>query len=126
MDEMAREFYPNAISQTPDLAAISISLTSSSTKGYKIADALRKQGIKVIIGGNHATYCPEEAKRHANSVVMGEADEIWESVIEDARKNNLQPLYQAPRLPDLGAICFKRRNPLLDAPPWIWITSRKD
>lgn len=116
-DEALKEFDPDAISDPPDFAAISVNFTAAAARGYKIADALRKRGIKVIIGGNHATYCSEEAKRHADSVVMGEADEIWETIIEDARKNNLQPLYQAKRLPDLGDIRFKRKNPLLDIPP---------
>lgn len=118
VDEVAREFNPEATDEKPELAAVSVNFTSSATRGYQIADALRKQGIKVIIGGNHATYCAEEAKRHADSVVMGEADEIWETVLEDARKNNLQPLYKAPRLPDLSSLQFKRkRNPTLDFPP---------
>ena len=110
VDEVAREFDPDAISQPPDIAAISINFTASATKGYKIADALRKKGIQVIIGGNHATYTPDQAKQHADSIVMGEADEIWESIIEDVRKSNLQPLYRAPRLPDLTSIPFKRKG----------------
>ena len=116
IDEAAVEFIPEDYEGKADLAVVSINFTACATKGYQIADKLRSSGIKVIIGGNHASYCPEEAKRHADSVCIGEADEIWGSIVEDARKNQLKPFYHAPRLPDLGNVRFLRKNPLLDAP----------
>jgi radical SAM superfamily enzyme YgiQ (UPF0313 family) len=116
-DEAARTFNPDSLSYSPDLAAVSVNFTASATRGYEIADALRKRGIKVIIGGNHATYCTEEALRHADSVVQGEADVIWPKIIADAARGGLERVYTAPGLPDLTKIEFPRkRNPILDIP----------
>jgi radical SAM superfamily enzyme YgiQ (UPF0313 family) len=116
IDEAAVEFIPEDYEGKADVAVVSVNFTASATKGYQVADKLRSLGLKVIIGGNHASYCPEEAKRHADSVCIGEADEIWADIVEDLRKNQLKPLYRAPRLPDLGNVRFLRKNPLLDAP----------
>jgi radical SAM superfamily enzyme YgiQ (UPF0313 family) len=117
IDEVAVAFDPNTYAGGADLAAISMNFTGSATRGYEIADALRARGIKVIIGGNHATYTFNQVKRHADSVVTGEVDEIWEGIVRDAQKGVLKPFYAAPRLPNLEEIRFKRRNPILDAPP---------
>ncbi len=116
-DEAARTFDPDSLTYSPDLAAVSVNFTASANRGYEIADSLRKRGIKVIIGGNHATYCTEEALRHADSVVQGEADVIWPKVITDAARGGLERVYTAPGLPDLTKIEFPRkRNPVLDVP----------
>ena len=77
----------------PDLAAISI-MTPLAPRGYEIADRFRKMGVKVVIGGIHASNLPEEASDHADAVVIGEADEIWADIVEDAESGNLKPLYR--------------------------------
>jgi len=116
-DEVSRTFDPDSLSYSPDLAAVSVNFTASANRGYEIADSLRKRGIKVIIGGNHATYCTEEALRHADCVVQGEADVIWPKIITDAARGGLERVYAAPGLPDLTKIEFPRkRNPVLDIP----------
>ena len=116
-DETSQAFDPDSLTYSPDLAAVSVNFTASAPRGYEIADSLRKRGIKVIIGGNHATYCTEEALRHADSVVQGEADVIWPKIITDAARGGLERVYTAPGLPDLTKIEFPRkRNPILDIP----------
>ena len=75
-DETVQAFDMGLLHELPDVAAGSINFTAAARRGYEIADALRNSGVRVIIGGNHATYCTEEALRHADSVVQGEADEI--------------------------------------------------
>jgi len=67
-----------------DLVGITV-LTKTALRAYEIADAYRKKGIPVVLGGIHPTALPEEAKRHADSVVMGEAEEVWPCLIEDFR-----------------------------------------
>ena len=55
-----------------DLVGISC-LTYNSLRGYEISNIFRKKGIPVVFGGYHASLLPEEAKQHADSVVIGEA-----------------------------------------------------
>src|SRR2546428_10857532 len=77
-----------------DLVGISI-FTAQATRGYEIADRFRKRGIKVILGGMHASSLPEEAILHADSVLIGEAETIWPALLEDWKKDQLKKFYRA-------------------------------
>lgn len=67
--------------------------TSGATRAYEIAEACRARGIKTIMGGPHASACPDEAAAHFDSVVIGECDEIWPGIVEDAAAGRLAPRY---------------------------------
>jgi radical SAM superfamily enzyme YgiQ (UPF0313 family) len=76
-----------------DLVAIT-SYSAQIYEAYELASRYRDAGIPVVIGGTHAIAEPEEAKRHADSVVIGEAESLWPKLIEDFKQNNLQPFYR--------------------------------
>ncbi len=59
-----------------DLIGISC-LTCNILRGYEIADKFRRRGKKVVLGGYHPSALPNEAKQHADSVVIGEAELTW-------------------------------------------------
>ena len=73
-------------------AAISID-TFTARRGYILAEKFRKRGIPVIIGGIHATLCPDEAGEFADAVIVGEAEDTWKTVIKDLRAGALQSRY---------------------------------
>jgi radical SAM superfamily enzyme YgiQ (UPF0313 family) len=75
--------------------------TSGATRAYEIAAGCRKAGIPCIMGGPHASALPDEAGRYFDSVAVGECDEIWPAILEDAARGRLQPRYHATRLPEL-------------------------
>ncbi|HPJ38796.1 MAG TPA: radical SAM protein [Spirochaetota bacterium] len=81
-----------------DLVGISC-FTSNSRRAYAIADRFRETGVPVVLGGIHPTLLPEEAARHADAVVTGEAEEVWEDIIHDAESGNLQPFYSRNNIP---------------------------
>jgi len=83
-----------------DLVGIT-SMTYLAPRAYEIADHFRVDGIKVVIGGIHASMLPDEALQHADSVVIGEAENIWPQVVRDCAEGRLQTLYQSPTHPDL-------------------------
>ncbi|MFW9880115.1 MAG: B12-binding domain-containing radical SAM protein [Candidatus Thorarchaeota archaeon] len=83
-----------------DLVGIT-GMTCVIPRSYEIADEYRRRGIPVVMGGIHASMLPEEAISHCNSVVIGEAEEIWIQVVKDAHRNNLQKFYRAANFPDL-------------------------
>ncbi|MEJ2039646.1 MAG: cobalamin-dependent protein, partial [Desulfosarcinaceae bacterium] len=64
------------IDDEPDLVAIETYVTSAY-RAYKIADTYRDRGIPVVLGGLHATACPEEAAQHSDSLILGPAGEAW-------------------------------------------------
>lgn len=81
--------------------------TSGATRAYEIADACREQGMRSIMGGPHASACPDEAGQHFDSIAIGECDEIWPQIVQDAAAGRLQPRYRGT-LSDLEATGFGR------------------
>lgn len=92
-----------------DVAAISI-MTPLAVRGYEIADAFRLKGTKVIIGGFHATWMPDEASQHADSVVIGEAEHLWLKILEDLKNGSLKQRYSAGPAAALDGIPPARRD----------------
>ena len=82
-----------------DVVAISC-LTSNAFRGYRIADAFREKGKTVVMGGIHPSLLPDEALEHADAVVIGEAEGVWEKLLDDIENNRLQKRYHEPN-PDL-------------------------
>lgn len=78
-----------------DLVAITVE-TFTARRAYEIADEYRQRGVKVVMGGIHATLLPEEVALHADSVFTGDAETRWQEMIEDARAARLKPRYDAP------------------------------
>ena len=95
--------------QEVDLIGIT-AITPLAPRGYEIADQFRKRGRKVVIGGIHASWLPEEAKTHADSVVIGEADEIWAEILMDAERGEMKPFYSQKGRTDLRYLPIPRRD----------------
>ncbi|OGC11436.1 hypothetical protein A3K48_02860 [candidate division WOR-1 bacterium RIFOXYA12_FULL_52_29] len=81
--------------------------TFSASRAYEIADLFRQRGTKVLLGGIHPTVLPDEAKEHADAVIVGEAEDAWSEIIGDLRKNELKPFYR-PTFPDLKRLVIPR------------------
>ncbi len=77
----------------PDIVGIT-TLTSSINRTFKLADHYRKNGAKVILGGPYITFAPEEADNKADSIVIGEAEGMWEQCLADFEKGNLKKIYK--------------------------------
>lgn len=89
------------VSESPALVAIS-ALTASIGEAYALADGLRREGIRVVLGGLHVTACPGEALSHADAVVIGEGEPVWPAVLADAERGALRQRYCAARPFDLA------------------------
>ena len=79
-----------------DLVGISC-FTMFAPAVYEIADKFRNLGVPVVLGGYHPSALPEEAKQHANSVVIGEAEYNFPRLIEDLEKGKLKPFYKTDK-----------------------------
>ena len=71
-----------------DIVAITIEAYTAK-RVYHISEKFRKRGIKVIIGGVHATLFPDEVLEHCDSIMIGEAEYIWRFFINDLLRNNI-------------------------------------
>ena len=85
---------PLKFDDAPDLVGITV-LTPLAPGAYRIADEYRRRGVKVVMGGFHATWMPEEALTHADAVVVGEAEGVWGQLIKDAQAGRLKKIYKA-------------------------------
>src|SRR6202046_5274912 len=74
-------------------------MTRMIAKAYRIADAIRATGVPVVMGGPHVTELADEALGrdggpcHADAVALGEADETWPQIVNDAARGELKPIY---------------------------------
>jgi radical SAM superfamily enzyme YgiQ (UPF0313 family) len=87
------------LDQECDLVAISC-MTANSGRAYELCQEFKKRGKTVVIGGVHPTILPGEAQLHADSVVIGEAEGVWETLLNDFQNGNLKRSYNNPQ-PDL-------------------------
>lgn len=103
----------------PDIVGIT-ARTMFAKRAYEISEKYRSMGIRTIMGGIHPSMCPEDSLLHCDCVVIGEAEEIWSAVLDDAENGRLKRIYEAPKhadlrtypIPDRSAL--SRRNYLLD------------
>ena len=90
-----------------DLAAISVE-TYTARRAYQIASEFRKRGVPVVMGGFHATLCPEEVADYAETVVIGEAEALWPEVIDDYRHGTPKRIYRAAGRPRMDRVVYDR------------------
>ena len=107
-DEIVRRLDLERDVKDVDLAGISVDSRTAS-RSYAIADAYRRRGVTVVLGGIHATACAEEASAHADAVVVSEAEDAWPRVLEDFKRGALRPVYRTP-LPSLAGTPAPRRD----------------
>lgn len=91
-----------------DLVGIT-SMTATAPRAYEIADRFRQKGVSVVLGGIHPSSVPQEAIKHADAVVIGEAEDTWERLITDFRNGEMQKFYKSSR-PTLNNIPLPRRE----------------
>ena len=86
--------------ERPALVAIS-ALTASIEEAYRLSDALRGRGVTTVLGGLHVSVCPEEARRQADAIVIGEGEAGFQQLLEDFARDSLVHEYGGGRsLPD--------------------------
>ena len=109
-----------ALDQKVGLVGIG-AMTRMIAKAYRVADALRAAGIRVVMGGPHVTEVPDEAlgrnggPRHADALALGDADQTWPVIVEDAARGALKEVY-AP----VDAFGQERKPTLQDYPAIPW------
>jgi radical SAM superfamily enzyme YgiQ (UPF0313 family) len=102
-----------------DVGLVGITAFSAETpSAYEIADKFRAKGVPVVMGGVHATAMPDEALEHVDAVVIGEAEEVWETLLRDLEKGELKRKYKADQLCDMRNMKIPRRD-LLDRDMYV-------
>ncbi len=92
---------PVPIDDWPDVVALTF-FSGFARRAYEVADAYRRRGVRVVAGGPHATYWPDEALEHVDAVVVGEGESVWPRVLEDAERGRLARVYRGEARPLAG------------------------
>ncbi len=109
--QIVEEIYDEKVNFDGDYDVIGISImTQTCIRGYQIANEFKKRGKVVVFGGIHATAMPDEAIRFGDAVVIGEAEGLWDIVLEDIKHHRLKPFYKLDHLPDLQNHISPRRD----------------
>lgn len=103
-----------------DLVAITVE-TFTARRAYEISEEYRKRGVRTVMGGMHCMLIPDEVQEHCDSVIVGDAEPVWKTMIEDARADKLQPRYVAtqPACPQQSVIT---RRDLFEGKGYLPIT----
>jgi radical SAM superfamily enzyme YgiQ (UPF0313 family) len=107
-DDLVKVFDLDRDVKDVDLVGISVD-SKTARRSYDIAARYRERGIKVVMGGIHPTACPEEALRHCDAIVAGEAEDAWPELLRDFKRGKLRPAYR-PEFPNLAGRPFPRRD----------------
>lgn len=97
---------PADLDAPADLVALTAS-TFTARRAYQLARGYRARGVPVVMGGYHPTLRPHEALRFADAVMVGEAEELWPRILEDARAGRLRRVYRG-RPSSLAGLRFDR------------------
>jgi radical SAM superfamily enzyme YgiQ (UPF0313 family) len=95
VEVILEEFTPIDYSRDYDLVGITV-MTQTAPRAYQIADEFKARGAHVVVGGIHATVLPEEALLHADTVIVGEAEELWPRFLQDFRDGEPLRIYRNP------------------------------
>jgi radical SAM superfamily enzyme YgiQ (UPF0313 family) len=108
----------------PDLVAVS-ALTASAEEAYCLGDALRLRGLRCVLGGLHATACPDEAVKHFDAVAAGEGEPVWHALLDDARAGRLGGVYRPGRPFDLADAPVPRFDLLAGRRPRVTVQTQR-
>lgn len=100
---------PIDFDDVPEVVGIT-AMTPLAPRAYEIAALFRARGAKTVMGGFHASMVPEEAGAHVDAVVVGEAEGLWPTVLDDAAHGRLRPVYRRDARPDLAGLPPARRE----------------
>lgn len=108
-----------------DLVAIT-AMTQQAPRAYEIAQRFREKGAKAVMGGIHASTLPDDVKPHVDSIVVGEAENLWQRLLDDFRHNRLSPVYTSQREVSLKESPIPKYE-LLEGKPYkiVWVQATR-
>lgn len=99
----------------PDIVGIT-TLAATAKRAFELGDNYRSRSVKVVFGGPYATFQQEEALKHGDTVIAGEAEGKWEQCLADFENGCMKQVYQAD-----GYVEYKRQKP----PRWDLVNMKR-
>jgi radical SAM superfamily enzyme YgiQ (UPF0313 family) len=97
-----------------DLVAIG-TMGHAMYRGMEIADKFRSRGNTVVMGGYMASIAVNEAVKHADAIVVGDAEISFSKMLKDFENGNLQKVYNHP-VSNLDHLPIPKYELLLEKP----------
>jgi len=99
----------------PDIVGIT-TLAATARRAFELGDHFRSLGAKVVYGGPYASFVTDEALKHGDAVVVGEAEGKWEQCLADFEKGEMKKVYETP-----GYTEYSRQKP----PRWDLVNMKR-
>ena len=110
---------PIDVEADTDLVAINC-FTPQATRAYEIADAYRRHGKRVIMGGIFPSFMVDECLQHADAVNVGEGEPTWPRILADARAGALRRKYVGGCRLDLATVPVPKRDIFYEKDFYDW------
>lgn len=81
-----------------DVVAISTNSTNAP-RAYEVSKRFREKGSTIIMGGIHPSVMPDEVLQHADALLIGEAEEMWQQILDDFLSGSLEQIYRCTAYP---------------------------
>ncbi|MCT4586367.1 MAG: B12-binding domain-containing radical SAM protein [Carboxylicivirga sp.] len=78
--------------------------TPDAYRAYEICDKFKKQGKVTLLGGLHTFFFQQEAAQHADALILGESEGLWDKIFDDVNNNELQSVYKRDKPLDLAEL----------------------
>jgi len=101
------EIEPIDFSLQPDIVGIT-ALGNTVKRGYEIGEKFRKKGATVVMGGPQVSFNVDESLQYADSIVIGEAEGVWQQCLNDFENGKVKPSYKRDAPCDYKNIPFPR------------------
>lgn len=102
-------------SDSPDLVGINVNV-DTFYRATEISKMYRDKGVKVVFGGIFASSKPETVIEYCDAVCIGEAEGLWEKIINDVIDDKLQRFYYSEESVDLS---------IVPIPDWSYVEVNK-
>ena len=80
------------LDDNPDLVIIQVYITNAK-RAYSIAKQYRARGVFVALGGLHVTSLPEEARKYADTIFLGPAEQTFPEFLNDFKLKKVKERY---------------------------------
>jgi radical SAM superfamily enzyme YgiQ (UPF0313 family) len=92
-----------------DIVGISF-MTGLANRAYELAAHFKKCGCLTVAGGFHPTLNPQEAQKHFDIVISGEAEDTWVEMLENIENGQYKKFYQSNFYQSLDHVPAPRRD----------------
>ncbi len=83
---------PVDVEAPADLVCLT-AMTATAPRAYEIARVFRARGATTVMGGIHASFCPDEVARHCDVAVVGEAEAVFPQLMADLEAGRPRRVY---------------------------------